>query len=160
MNCSDKIVSWENAARIVNGWKITGKKIVFTNGCFDLVHLGHVDYLEKARNLGHYLVLGLNTDESISRIKGSNRPIANEISRARVMASMVFVDLVVLFNEPTPLQLIEVIRPDILTKGNDYSVETIVGADFVMKHGGSVQTVPLVSGYSTSRLIDKILKTS
>lgn len=159
-NTIQKIVSLPDAIRQVNGLKINGKKVVFTNGCFDLVHLGHIDYLEKARNLGHALVLGLNSDASVSRIKGPDRPISDENSRARLMASLVFVDLVVLFDEPTPLELIKALNPDILTKGDDYSIETIVGSDFVLANGGSVQTVPLVVGYSTSKLIDKIIRTN
>ncbi|HRH34391.1 MAG TPA: D-glycero-beta-D-manno-heptose 1-phosphate adenylyltransferase [Catalimonadaceae bacterium] len=159
-NTEHKIVNREEAVRQVNGLKMSGKKVVFTNGCFDLVHLGHIDYLEKARNLGQALVLGLNTDASVSRIKGPNRPIADEHSRSRLMASLVFVDLVVLFDEPTPLELIQALNPDILTKGDDYSLETIVGADFVLANGGSVQTVPLVAGYSTSRFIEKIIRSN
>jgi rfaE bifunctional protein nucleotidyltransferase chain/domain len=159
-NTEHKIVNREEAIRQVNGLKMSGKKVVFTNGCFDLVHLGHIDYLEKARNLGQALVLGLNTDASVSRIKGPNRPIADEHSRSRLMASLVFVDLVVLFDEPTPLELIQALNPDILTKGDDYSLETIVGADFVLANGGSVQTVPLVAGYSTSRFIEKIIRSN
>lgn len=157
IHSSQKIKDWTEAKRWVNIYKMMGKKVVFTNGCFDLVHLGHVDYLEKARNLGGALVVGLNTDASVSRIKGSLRPVSDQISRARVLASMVFVDVVVLFDEPTPLELIQHLHPDILTKGDDYSKENIVGADFVLQQGGSVQTVPLVKGYSTSGLIDKIL---
>ncbi|MES2734363.1 MAG: D-glycero-beta-D-manno-heptose 1-phosphate adenylyltransferase, partial [Bacteroidota bacterium] len=133
-----------------------GQKVVFTNGCFDILHIGHVDYLEKAQQLGHKLVLGLNTDSSIKRLKGEKRPIVTEYARARVMASLSFVDLVVLFDEDTPLCLIEAVQPDILVKGDDYTIDTIVGANFVIKHGGRVQTVALVKGFSTSALIDKI----
>lgn len=130
--------------------------MVFTNGCFDIVHLGHIDYLEKARALGDRLVLGLNTDASVSRIKGPLRPVVNEYARSRLMAAMAFIDLVVLFDEPTPKELIEAIRPDILVKGDDYTVATIVGADFVLANGGSVETIPLVKGYSTTSLIERI----
>ena len=129
---------------------------MFTNGCFDIVHLGHIDYLEKARALGDRLVLGLNTDASVSRIKGPLRPVMNEYARSRLMAAMAFIDLVVLFDEPTPKELIEAIRPDILVKGDDYTVATIVGADFVLANGGSVETIPLVKGYSTTSLIERI----
>lgn len=153
-------MSLDAAVRTRNAWTLEGKKVVFTNGCFDLVHLGHVDYLEKARNLGQALVVGVNTDQSVSRLKGPNRPVAPQESRARVIASLIFVDMVVLFDEETPLELIQTLKPDILTKGNDYSIKTIVGADFVLGNGGSVQTIPLVSGFSTSNLIEKILLTN
>ncbi len=152
-----KIVSLSEAVQIIHEIKAAGKKVVFTNGCFDLLHLGHVDYLEKARNLGDFLVVGLNTDASVSAIKGPFRPVSPELSRSRVMASLGFVDLVILFGEETPLNLIEAIQPDILTKGNDYSLENIVGADFVMSKGGSVMTIPLVEGFSTTNFVNRIL---
>jgi D-glycero-beta-D-manno-heptose 1-phosphate adenylyltransferase len=155
MNTAEKIVTKEEASGLVADWKKQGK-VVFTNGCFDIIHLGHVDYLEKARNLGQKLVVGLNTDASVQRLKGKTRPITDEKSRARVMASLSFVDAVILFDEDTPLELISYLKPDILVKGNDYTVETIVGADVVMKNGGKVETVPLVNGYSTSNVIEKI----
>lgn len=151
-----KILTLEDARTAVARWQDEGKKIVFTNGCFDIVHLGHIDYLEKARALGDRLVLGLNTDASVSRLKGPLRPVVNEAARARLMAALSFVDTVILFDEPTPLQLIEAVGPDILVKGDDYSVENIVGADFVIANGGEVKTIPLVKGYSTSSLIEKI----
>ena len=157
---ASKIVSLPEAIEQIKKWHSTGQKIVFTNGCFDLVHLGHVDYLEKARNLGDFLVVGVNTDASVSCIKGPSRPVANELSRTRVLASMGFVDLVVLFGEPTPETLIEAIQPDILTKGDDYSVENIVGAKFVIDRGGEVVTLPLVKGHSTSQLVNRILTQS
>ncbi len=159
MHTASKIKTLAEAIPQLVEWKTSGQRIVFTNGCFDIVHLGHVDYLEKARNLGDRLVLGLNTDASVSRIKGLLRPVVNEYARARLMASLAFVDTVILFDEPTPKELIESINPDILVKGDDYSVETIVGSDFVLGNGGEVKTVPLVQGFSTSALIEKI-KTS
>ena len=137
-------------------WKQQGKRIVFTNGCFDIVHLGHIDYLQKARNLGDKMVVGVNSDESVSRLKGSSRPVVDEYARQRMMASMQFVDAVVLFGEDTPLQLIQNILPDILVKGNDYTIENIVGSDVVIQNGGSVETIELVPGYSTSNLIKLI----
>ncbi len=155
MKTSNKVLTKEQLAAILPKWKTEGK-IVFTNGCFDILHLGHVDYLEKARNLGQKLIVGLNTDASVQRLKGSDRPICDESSRARVMASLEFVDAVVLFDEETPLELINFIKPDILVKGNDYTVSSIVGAEVVLKNGGSVETVPLVNGYSTTNLIKKI----
>ncbi len=151
-----KILTREEAVRRANQWRTEGQQLVFTNGCFDIVHLGHIDYLEKARALGDRLILGLNTDASVSSIKGPLRPVVNEYARARLMAALEFVDAVTLFGEPTPLELIEAVRPDVLVKGNDYSVSTIVGADFVLARGGRVETIALVPGYSTSTLIERI----
>jgi len=153
---SSKILSLPQAIEQAAQWRIQGQRIVFTNGCFDIVHLGHIDYLEKARALGDRLVLGLNTDASVSRIKGPLRPVVNEYARSRMMAAMAFIDLVVLFDEPTPKELIEAIQPDILVKGDDYTVATIVGAHFVLANGGTVETIPLVKGYSTTSLIERI----
>lgn len=155
---SEKIRTHAEAVAQAAAWHEAGLRVVFTNGCFDIVHLGHIDYLEKARALGDRLVLGLNTDASVSRIKGPLRPVVDETARARLMAALQFVDLVTLFDEPTPLELIEAVRPDILVKGNDYSIATIVGADFVLANGGSVETIALVPGYSTSLLINKIVE--
>lgn len=151
-----KILNKELAQNQVKQWQSEGKKIVFTNGCFDIVHLGHIDYLEKARNLGDKLVLGLNTDASVKRLKGENRPVVNEYARARMMSAFEFVDTVILFDEPTPKELIETLCPNILVKGDDYTVENIVGADFVMAKGGEVKTISLVEGYSTTAIIKKI----
>lgn len=152
----DKICTLEQAINQVEKWQSEGKKIVFTNGCFDIVHLGHIDYLEKARKLGDKLVLGLNTDASVNRLKGPTRPVINEYARSRMMAAFEFVDTVILFDEPTPLQVIEQVKPDILVKGDDYTVENIVGSDFVLAKGGEVKTISLVEGYSTTSLIQKI----
>ena len=156
MNSTDKILTLPQLQELLQTWRSQGQKIVFTNGCFDLLHLGHVDYLEKARQLGDKLVLGLNTDCSISRIKGPSRPLQDEMSRARVMASLLFVDAVVLFDQDTPLELIKAVQPDILVKGDDYAVENIVGHDIVLGRGGEVKTVPLVKGYSTTNIVKKI----
>ncbi|WP_394991865.1 D-glycero-beta-D-manno-heptose 1-phosphate adenylyltransferase [Emticicia sp.] len=153
-----KILSREETKKQVEQWQSEGMKIVFTNGCFDIVHLGHIDYLEKAQALGDKLVLGLNTDASVQRLKGETRPVVNEYARARMMSAMSFIDAVTLFDEETPKELIETLCPNILVKGNDYSVENIVGADFVMAHGGEVKTISLVKGYSTSAIIEKIKK--
>lgn len=153
---SSKILSLPEAIDQTARWRAEGQRVVFTNGCFDIVHLGHIDYLEKARALGDKLVLGLNTDASVSRIKGPLRPVVNEYARSRMMAALAFVDLVVLFDEPTPKELIESLQPNILVKGDDYTVATIVGADFVLANGGSVETIPLVKGYSTTGLIERI----
>ncbi|MGV3557480.1 D-glycero-beta-D-manno-heptose 1-phosphate adenylyltransferase [Larkinella arboricola] len=151
-----KILTREQAVEQAKTWHAEGQRIVFTNGCFDILHLGHVDYLEKARQAGDRLLLGLNTDASVSRIKGPLRPVVNEYARARLMASLSFVDAVVLFDEPTPLELIQAVQPDVLVKGDDYAVTDIVGADFVLQNGGRVQTIPLVAGYSTTAIIGKI----
>lgn len=151
-----KILTREQAVQQAGQWRAGGQQIVFTNGCFDIIHLGHIDYLEKARLLGQRLILGLNTDASVSCIKGPQRPVVNEYARARLMAALEFVDAVTLFGEPTPLELIEAIQPDVLVKGDDYTVSTIVGAEFVLAHGGRVETVALVPGYSTSKLIERI----
>ena len=151
-----KILSRQQAVEQADRWRADGQSIVFTNGCFDIVHLGHIDYLERARALGQRLILGLNTDASVSCIKGPLRPVVNEYARARLIAALEFVDAVTLFGEPTPLELIEAIRPDVLVKGDDYTIATIVGADFVLARGGRVETVTLVPGYSTTKLIERI----
>jgi D-glycero-beta-D-manno-heptose 1-phosphate adenylyltransferase len=154
-----KIVNLPEAKAKIKAWQQAGNKVVFTNGCFDLIHLGHVDYLEKARNLGDKLILGLNTDDSVSRFKGPERPLQDQNSRARVLAAMQFIDLVVFFNEDTPLSLISELVPNVLVKGSDYLTENIVGADVVQKSGGVVKTIDFVPGYSTSRIVEKIKKT-
>ena len=155
----DKIKSLLGAKKKVAGWKAKGEKVVFTNGCFDLLHFGHIDYLEKAGNMGERLVLGLNTDDSISRFKGPGRPVQDQNSRARVLAALQFIDLVVFFNEDTPLELISELLPDVLVKGGDYLAENIVGADVVKKAGGKVETIEFVPGYSTTRIVEKIKRT-
>jgi rfaE bifunctional protein nucleotidyltransferase chain/domain len=152
---ADKIVSAETGAKLVEKWKLEGE-VVFTNGCFDILHLGHIDYLEKAKQLGSRLVIGLNTDASVKRLKGPERPLNNEYARARMLAALDCTDAVILFDEPTPLELITDIKPDVLVKGSDYTVDKIVGADFVIENGGSVKTIDLVQGYSTTGMIDKI----
>ncbi len=139
-------------------WRFKGYKIVFTNGCFDILHLGHIDYLAKARNLGDKLMVGLNTDASVRRIKEENRPINDESSRAMLLASLQFVDAVVLFNEDTPFNLIKKVQPDILVKGSDYKPENIVGADIVTAKGGKIETIDFLEGYSTTSVIEKIKK--
>ncbi len=156
---SDKIKSLADASLQVKSWQKTGEKVVFTNGCFDLLHLGHVDYLEKARNLGDRLIVGLNTDSSVGRFKGPERPLQDQNSRARVLAALQFVDLVVFFDEDTPQNLISELVPNILVKGSDYLAENIVGADVVKKNGGVVKTIDFVPGYSTTRIVEKIKRT-
>ena len=154
---ANKIRTRAEAVEQVAIWHQEGKRVVFTNGCFDIVHLGHIDYLEKTRALGDALVLGLNTDSSVARLKGPLRPVVDENARARLMAALQFVDLVTLFDDPTPLELITALQPDVLVKGDDYTVAAIAGAGVVLERGGSVQTVALVPGYSTSGLIRKIV---
>ncbi|MBI9035341.1 MAG: D-glycero-beta-D-manno-heptose 1-phosphate adenylyltransferase [Bacteroidales bacterium] len=139
-------------------WKFQEKKIVFTNGCFDILHLGHIDYLSQAKDQGDILVLGLNSDSSVRRIKGESRPIINEKARATAMAALAFIDLVVLFDEETPYELIQLIQPDVLVKGADYKAEDIVGYDILMAKGGEVKTISLTEGYSTTNIIEKIKK--
>ena len=156
---ADKIKTLAEAVAQVQLWKAKGEKVVFTNGCFDIMHLGHVDYLEKARSMGDRLVLGLNTDDSVSRFKGPTRPIQDEQSRARILAALQFIDLVVFFNEDTPLNLITELIPDVLVKGSDYLAENIVGAEVVKRNGGVVKTIDFVSGYSTTRIVEKIKQT-
>lgn len=156
METRHKIQDWDNALKIVESWKNQGLEVVFTNGCFDILHLGHVDYLEHARQKGDRLVLGLNSDESVSRLKGEKRPVNPEYARARLLASLSFVDLVVGFSEDTPLEVISFLKPDVLVKGKDYEISNIVGADFVIENGGKVDTIDLVDGYSTTGIIKKI----
>lgn len=138
-------------------WKFKGQKVVFTNGCFDIVHLGHVDYLAKAASFGNKLIIGLNTDSSVSRIKGSQRPLQDEHSRSMILAAFSFVDKVVFFDEETPYNLIKYIQPDVLVKGSDYKEEDIVGYDIIKAKGGEVITIDFVEGYSTSKIVSKIL---
>lgn len=156
MRSKDKILDLGQLLELVAKWKEEGQKVVFTNGCFDIVHLGHVDYLEKARELGDKLVVGLNTDASVSRLKGPARPVVDEYARARMIASFSFVDAVTYFDEDTPYELIKQLVPDILVKGDDYTLDNIVGADIVMGNGGKVSTIKLVDGYSTTKIIRKI----
>jgi rfaE bifunctional protein nucleotidyltransferase chain/domain len=154
----NKILSKEKALVLINELKTNNKKIVFTNGCFDILHPGHVDYLSQTRDLGDFLILGLNTDSSVRQLnKAPNRPINNELARAFVLAGLSSINAIVLFNEATPYELIKFLKPNILVKGNDYSVEKIVGYDIVSANGGKVITIPFLEGYSTTRLIEKIL---
>lgn len=154
---TDKIVSTDCISRYVNAKKFTGKRIVFTNGCFDILHAGHVDYLTQARDLGDVLVLGLNTDESVKRLnKAPERPVNSQETRAKVLAALGCVDAIVYFNEDTPYDLIKLVQPDILVKGNDWKLEDIVGNDIVKANGGNVVAIPLLLGFSTTDLIAKL----
>lgn len=151
-----KIKSKESLSKLVKSWQEQGKKVVFSNGCFDILHLGHIDYLEKARSCGDKLVIGLNSDISVKILKGENRPVNNEEARARMLAALSFVDGVTVFEDETPKDLIEYLLPDVLVKGSDYNVENIVGAKSVIANGGRVSTIDLVDGYSTTNIIEKI----
>lgn len=151
-----KIYSIESLKTKLNFWKFKDKKIVFTNGCFDLLHLGHIDYLSKASDYGDLLIIGLNTDKSVAKLKGSGRPITDEKSRAAILASLFFVDAIILFDEETPIKLIELIQPDVLIKGSDYEVEDIVGYDIVKAKGGQIITIDFLPGYSTTSIENKI----
>lgn len=152
----EKIVTITDAIEQRAFWKDNDETVVFTNGCFDILHLGHIDYLEKARSLGSKLIVALNTDDSVKKLKGPERPLNNEEARGRMIAALSFVDLVIYFSEDTPYKVIEDLKPDILAKGSDYLAEDIVGADIVKANGGKVLTIDLVKGFSTTGLIDKI----
>jgi D-beta-D-heptose 7-phosphate kinase/D-beta-D-heptose 1-phosphate adenosyltransferase len=136
-------------------WRANGERVVFTNGCFDLLHIGHITVLEQSRRFGDRLIVAINSNASVSRLKGPSRPIVGEDERARVVAALAAVDAVVVFDEPTPLEVILAVRPDVIAKGGDYSPETIVGAAEVESWGGQVKVVPIVQGFSTTRLIEK-----
>jgi D-beta-D-heptose 7-phosphate kinase/D-beta-D-heptose 1-phosphate adenosyltransferase len=153
-----KIVDVLEAAQTARRLKNQKKKVVFTNGCFDLIHYGHIQYLQKAKKLGDWLVLGLNSDASVKKLKGAGRPVLNENDRAHIMAALDCVDQVVLFGEPTPLKLIKSIKPDILVKGGDYTVNRIVGHKEVKKWGGRAVTIPYQEGKSTSGVIKQIVE--
>ena len=153
---SEKIMSREQLKQRVNTWRTERQTIVFSNGCFDIIHPGHAQYLAAAAALGSRLVIGVNTDDSVKRLKGAARPVISENERCLLLASFQFVDAVCLFDEDTPLELIKSIIPDVLVKGKDYTIDQIVGADVVLQHGGKVETIELVEGFSTSSLIEKI----
>ncbi len=159
MHTQSKIVNKELLHDQIKKWQQEGAEVVFTNGCFDILHLGHIDYLEKAKALGQRLVIGLNTDASVSKLKGPERPLNNEYARSRILAALAFVDAVVLFGEETPKELISYLKPNILVKGNDYLAENIVGADIVKANGGRVETISLVDGYSTTNIVERIKNT-
>lgn len=152
-----KIYALDELQKQINIWKYKNKKIVFTNGCFDILHRGHVEYLSKARDLGDILIIGINSDKSpYWKTKGPNRPINNQESRATVLASLLFVDAVVFFSDETPLNLVKSIVPDILVKGKDYIAENISGYEFMKANGGQTITIEIVEGYSTTSIIGKL----
>ncbi len=154
--CKTKIKNLAELGKIITHLKNKGKKIVFTNGCFDLLHYGHVKYLQDAKRKGDILIVAINSDASVKRIKGNHRPIVNEKDRLSIIAALESVDYVVLFQEDTPFEIIKLIKPDILIKGADWNKQTIVGRDFVLSYGGRVSTIKLVRGCSTTNLIRKI----
>ena len=158
MNALSKIITAEKLAARLDAFRKSGRKVVFTNGCFDILHAGHVRYLAAAKAKGDLLVVGLNTDASVRLIKGDKRPVVHQKYRAEVVASLGCVDYVVLFDAPQPLELIRTLKPDVLVKGADWTQETIVGSDFVKSNGGRVVRIPLVPDISTSRIIEKILE--
>ncbi len=153
---TSKIIDLTELDRTLAVWQFQMKKIVFTNGCFDILHRGHIEYLSKAASQGDVLIIGLNTDDSVRRIKGPTRPIQDEMSRALILASLQFVDRVVLFNEDTPYELIQKVQPDILVKGADYKPEDIIGYDIVKAKGGKIITIDLTAGHSTTSILKKL----
>ncbi|MBC8343031.1 MAG: D-glycero-beta-D-manno-heptose 1-phosphate adenylyltransferase [Bacteroidetes bacterium] len=153
----DKIHSWESMSFLRKQWKSSGLKVVFTNGCFDLIHLGHIDYLSKSADLGDKLIIAVNSDKSTKKLKGERRPLQDEQSRMMILASFSFVDAVVLFDEDTPYKIIQELLPDIQVKGGDYSKEDVVGADIQKQHGGELVILPYLEGYSTTGIEKKIL---
>jgi D-beta-D-heptose 7-phosphate kinase / D-beta-D-heptose 1-phosphate adenosyltransferase len=156
LTAGEKILDLERVTRRVAEWRASGETIVFTNGCFDLLHVGHIKLLEDCRRFGTKLVLGLNSDASVCRLKGPTRPIVGERERARVMAALAAVDAVVLFEEDTPLELIRALKPNVLVKGGDYTIETVVGHEDVIASGGRVEIVPTVEGFSTTNIVKKM----
>jgi rfaE bifunctional protein nucleotidyltransferase chain/domain len=163
-NLNHKILNWDDALRLRNVWALKGEKVAFTNGCFDILHLGHVSYLAQAADTAQHLIVAINTDASVRALeKAPNRPINPEIARAMVLSALSFVDAVVFFEQHTPLEIIETLKPDVLLKGADYDAnqtdtsakDYIVGADLVKSYGGKVQTIPFVDGYSTTGILAK-----
>ncbi len=150
------IIKRNELEEVCNLLRGKGQKIVFTNGCFDIIHSGHVQYLYKAKNFGDVLVVGLNSDDSVRRLKGDLRPINNQKDRAIVLSALEMVDYVCIFDEDTPLNLIKMVKPDYLVKGGDYKKDEIVGADFVESYGGNVEIIPFVEGKSTTKIIEKM----
>ncbi|MEI6189939.1 MAG: D-glycero-beta-D-manno-heptose 1-phosphate adenylyltransferase [Chitinophagia bacterium] len=155
---NDKIKTIDQAKAVIASWKVLGKTVAFTNGCFDILHPGHLFSLAQTAKEADYLIVGLNSDDSVKRLKGPERPINNTHDRAIILANLVLVDMVVVFEEDTPLELISNLLPDVLVKGGDYTIDTIVGAKVVIANGGKVIINPIVEGFSTTQLIEKIKK--
>ena len=156
MNPDGKIYQLDDLQDLAGSWRASGLRLVFTNGCFDLIHRGHVTYLASARALGDKLIVGVNSDASVKRLKGNERPIKDEQSRAQILASFYFVDAVVIFEEDNPLSVIEKLVPHHLVKGGDWKTDEIIGSEFVLKNGGQVRSIPFLDGFSSTSLIDKI----
>jgi len=152
----DKICDLETISAKAKQWQADGDKVVFTNGCFDLLHLGHITYLAEAASLGNKLIVAINSDASVKRLKGTNRPINNEVSRGVMLSCFFFIDAIVVFDEDTPLETINSIMPNVLVKGGDYTIPEIVGATEVMANGGSVEVLQFVPGYSSTNIINRI----
>lgn len=156
-NLKSKIISnKEDLAKITSGWRVKSLKIVFTNGVFDLIHQGHIASLALAAEEGNRLIVGINSDASVKRLKGDSRPVNDAMSRALVLAAMQYVDAVCVFEEDTPIELIKAVKPDVIAKGGDYSPETVVGNNFVKSYGGQTVIIPLVEGFSTTGTIEKM----
>ena len=155
---NSKIFSFDDLKNQVNAWKQAGEEVVFTNGCFDIIHRGHIEVLAQTADLGDRLIIGLNSDSSIQKLKGEDRPIIDEQARAILLSALSFVDAVILFPEETPINLISMLLPDVLAKGGDYEIETIVGHKIIQNNGGKVILVPFVDGFSSTTIIDKIKK--
>ncbi|GIV31988.1 MAG: cytidylyltransferase [Saprospiraceae bacterium] len=153
-----KIVDLEQAGRLVAAWRVNADRIVFTNGCFDLLHRGHIHLLAEAKDLGDRIIVGLNSDASVRRLKGPNRPVQDQQTRALLLAACCWVDAVVIFDEDTPLKLIQTIQPDVLVKGGDWPADRIVGAEVVQANGGQVVSLPFLDGFSTSAIIERIMQ--
>lgn len=153
---ASKIQDWAHIHQTVADWKSQGLKVVFTNGCFDILHYGHIHYLSEARDLGDKLVIGLNAADSVRRLKGPHRPINDELTRQHLLAAFEFVDAVVVFEQDTPYDLIQVVLPDVLVKGGDWQAKDIVGSDIVLANGGEVKSLPYIQGYSTTNIEQKI----
>jgi rfaE bifunctional protein nucleotidyltransferase chain/domain len=154
----NKIYKIEDLSRLVNQWHMLSKKVVFTNGCFDIIHQGHNTYLLQAAEFGNKLIVAVNSDSSVRNLKGENRPIVDEYSRAFNLACHTYIDAVILFDEETPMNLINLLKPDVLVKGGDYTFETIIGAKEVKAYGGNVEIIPFLEGYSTTSIVDKMQK--
>jgi D-glycero-beta-D-manno-heptose 1-phosphate adenylyltransferase len=154
-----KIMNWDEATKRMSQWRLLGKKVAFTNGCFDILHRGHIASLSDAAKEADFLIVAINSDESTKRLKGPTRPINDEQSRALVMASLAMVDGVVIFDQDTPLEIIQQLKPDVLVKGGDYTIDQIVGAKEVQEFGGRVVINPIVEGFSTTAIAEKLGKT-
>jgi len=158
LRTSRTVLELEELKKIISMAKSTDKKVVFTNGCFDIIHGGHIEFLKKAKSMGDILIVGLNTDQSVKKLKGENRPIKNEQERANILSALKYIDYITLFGETTPEKLIREIRPDILVKGNDYKIDEVVGREIVEGYGAKVELIPIVHGHSTTNTLEKIME--